>query len=449
LFIFPFVNEQEEINKLREEMLSLHKQMKEQQQHLELMYKRLMELNKGNISYTQNNPLFEKKPFSAENFIGLRLIHLVGIIVLVIGLSIGVKYAIDRDFISEAARIMLAYAAGATLLFLSVRLRKNYEGFSAILFSGAMASLYFTTYAAFVYYKMIPSAVAFILMVILTVYTVLKAIDYNKQEIALLGLTGAYGIPFLISQNAERADLFFLYITIINCGVVYLSMRKQWKLLSRITQTITWILFIGWASVRYVPEQKTTAVIFLFIFFILFSIAILGRKIIYREKLLQQDAHQYLINNVAFYIAAILIFAHAMENQQLAAVSGFTGLFVGAQVMALSSFMDEEKNLKNILISLALLLIMFFVAFQWKGITVTLLWLLMAVIVFASGVFYRSIALRMAGISVIGLTLLKLILFDSMSFGPVQKVIAYLIVGVLLLVVSFYYQKFKEKLFND
>ncbi|MFN2457269.1 MAG: hypothetical protein ABR502_03610 [Chitinophagaceae bacterium] len=33
-----------------------------------------------------------------ENFIGLRLIHLVGIVVLVIGLSIGVKYAIDRRF---------------------------------------------------------------------------------------------------------------------------------------------------------------------------------------------------------------------------------------------------------------------------------------------------------------------------------------------------------------
>jgi uncharacterized membrane protein len=264
-----------------------------------------------------------------------------------------------------------------------------------------------------------------------------------------LGLTGAYGIPFLISQNSERADLLFLYITIINCGVVYLSMRKQWKLLSRITQTVTWVLFIGWASVRYVPEQKATGIIYLFIFFILFTISILGRKLLYKESLLQQDAHQYLINNVAFYIAAILIFAHDMANQQLAAVSGFTGLFVGAQVMALSFFMDEEKNLKNILISLSLLLIMFFVAFQWKGITVTLLWLLMAVIVFASGVFYRSNALRMAGISVIGLTLIKLILFDSMSFGPVQKVIAYLIVGVLLLVVSFYYQKFKEKLFND
>jgi uncharacterized membrane protein len=443
------VKDQEDIKKLKDEMLSLHTQMKEQQQQLELMYKRLMELNKENFNYKTNVPLGSKKPFSAENFIGLRLIHLVGIIVLVIGLSIGVKYAIDRDFISEAARIMLAYGAGAILLFLSIRLRKNYEGFSAILFSGAMASLYFTTYAAFVYYKMIPSAVAFILMVLLTVYTVFKAINYNKQEIALLGLTGAYGIPFLISQNSERADLLFLYITIINCGIVYLSMRKQWKLLSRITQTVSWVLFIGWASVRYVPEQMTTGIIYLFIFFILFTISILGRKIIYKEKVLQQDAHQYLINNVAFYIAAILIFAHDMANQQLASVSGFTGLFIGAQVMALSYFMDEEKNLKNILISLSLLLIMFFVAFQWKGITVTLLWLLMAVIVFASGVFYRSNALRMAGISVIGLTLIKLILFDSMSFGPVQKVIAYLIVGVLLLVVSFYYQKFKEKLFND
>jgi uncharacterized membrane protein len=50
-----------------------------------------------------------------ENYIGLRLIHLVGIIVLVIGLSIGVKYAIDRQLISEVMRIILAYAAGRAL----------------------------------------------------------------------------------------------------------------------------------------------------------------------------------------------------------------------------------------------------------------------------------------------------------------------------------------------
>ena len=89
-----------------------------------------------------------------ENFIGLKIINLVGIIVLLIGISIGVKYAIDKNLITPLARIILAYAAGAGLFILSLILRKNYEGFSAILFSGAMASAYFTTYGAYTYYNL-------------------------------------------------------------------------------------------------------------------------------------------------------------------------------------------------------------------------------------------------------------------------------------------------------
>jgi len=80
--------------------------------------------------------------WNIENFIGLRLIHFIGIIVLVIGLSIGVKYAIDRDLISVGMRLTLAYGAGVLLYIFSLRLRKNYSVFSAILFSGGMASLY-------------------------------------------------------------------------------------------------------------------------------------------------------------------------------------------------------------------------------------------------------------------------------------------------------------------
>src|SRR4030095_9592597 len=119
---------------------------------------------------------------------GLRIVHLVGIVVLVIGLSIGVKYAIDRELISEAARIVLASLVGITLYILSWRLRKKYQLFSAILFSGAMASLYFTTYAAFVYYGFFPFAITFPLMVGLTVYTAFESIRYDRQEIAALGM---------------------------------------------------------------------------------------------------------------------------------------------------------------------------------------------------------------------------------------------------------------------
>jgi uncharacterized membrane protein len=91
--------------------------------------------------------------------------HLVGIVVLVIGLSIGVKYAIDSNLISEQTRILLAYLVGVILFVVSFPLRVKYVGFSTILFSGAMASLYFTTYAAFSYYAMFSFAFAFALMI--------------------------------------------------------------------------------------------------------------------------------------------------------------------------------------------------------------------------------------------------------------------------------------------
>ena len=55
----------------------------------------------------------------------------------------------------------------------------------------------------------------------------------------------------------------------------------------------------------------------------------------------------------------------------------------------------------------------------------------------------------MAAILIMGLTLLKLLVLDSQSFSPVQKIIAYVVLGVLLLVVSFFYQKFKKQLFGE
>jgi uncharacterized membrane protein len=55
----------------------------------------------------------------------------------------------------------------------------------------------------------------------------------------------------------------------------------------------------------------------------------------------------------------------------------------------------------------------------------------------------------MMGMVLMGVTLGKLLAFDSLNFSTVQKVMAYLILGVLLLVVSFFYQKFRDTLFKE
>ena len=122
----------------------------------------------------------------------------------------------------------LTNASSAGLLFFfSVLLRKRYEAFSAILFSGAMAAFYFTTYGAFEYYGFLSRPIAFIIMMLLTFLAVFISLKYNRHEIAVLALVGSYGIPFLVGGNSGNVFMLFTYIFLINCGILLGSQGNQ------------------------------------------------------------------------------------------------------------------------------------------------------------------------------------------------------------------------------
>ena len=406
------------------------------------------------LNRLQNKPSSEAvttatRNATLENFIGLRIIHLVGIVVLVIGLSIGVKYAIDRELISEAARIILAYMAGVLLYLLSWRLRKKYQLFSAILFSGAMASLYFTTYAAFVYYGFFPFAFTFLLMVGLTAYTAFEAIRYNRQEIAVLGLVGAYGIPFLISQNSERADLFFSYIIVINVGVVYLSFRKRWKVMGQFALFISWTLFILWGIFRYQPKDFSTGVILLVTLYFLFSVNALANRLVRAEPVTASDIQQSTTNDLALYFSALIVFGLGEFGNHLASITGWLFVFMVCLSLLSYLFFPSEVMLQRSLTVQAAILLAMFIGFNWSGLVVTLLWVALAVVLFLLGIYNRRSWPRLGAILLMSITLGKLIIFDTTKFTTVQKIVAYLVIGTLLLILSFYYQKFKQTSFKN
>ena len=148
---------------------------------------------------------------------------------MIIGVGIGVKYAIDHDWISPAMRIVLGYLVGLGLLGFGFRLKQKYENFSAVLMSGAMAIFYFISYAAHAYYELIPIWMSFALMAGITILTVYLALNYNTQVIAHIGLVGAYTIPFLFLETNERPEIFFPFMAILNGGILILSLIKQWK----------------------------------------------------------------------------------------------------------------------------------------------------------------------------------------------------------------------------
>ncbi|HEU0063684.1 MAG TPA: DUF2339 domain-containing protein, partial [Flavisolibacter sp.] len=348
------MDEKDEIQKILIELEKLNAQLYQQKVQVDILRKRLADL--GVNTTNLNTPVHSegsKANWSAENFIGLRLIHFIGIIVLVIGLSIGVKYAIDKNLISEGLRVALAYCAGILLFILSVILKKKYKLFSAILFSGGMASLYFTTYGAFVYYSLFSFMIAFIIMVVLTVYTVYQAIRYDSQEIALLGLVGAYGIPFLISKNSDRADLFFLYISIINVAVAYLSIRKKWKNVGRVANAITIFLFMGWVIARFNVKWQTVGAYYMSFFFLLFFFTIIAIKILHKTRFTLNDTYQVLFNDVALYISSLFLFGFSFANSDISYITLTLCIFATLQSILIYKKWPEELLMKRMLASLA------------------------------------------------------------------------------------------------
>ena len=368
---------------------------------------------------------------------------------LVIGLSIGVKYAIDRQLISEAARIILAYLAGILLFVLSRRLRKNYLLFSAILFSGAMASLYFTTYAAFVYYGFFSFAASFVLMSVFTIYTAFESIRYNRQEIAVLGMVGAYGIPFLISANSERADLFLSYIILINVGIVYLSFRKKWRAMGQLALLISWTLFILWGSFRYQAKDFGTGLILLCAFYCLFLISAFAYRLARSESLSARDIQQFITNNLGLYSSALIVFGYGTFGTHLASITGWVFAFIVILTLLSYLIFPSEIILQQSAGIQSVVLLALFIGFGWSGLMVTLLWVALAALLFILGISTHRSWPRMAAILLTSITLAKLVILDSSKFTPVQKIIAYIIVGALLLVLSFLYQKYRATIFKN
>jgi uncharacterized membrane protein len=185
------------------------------------------------------------------------------------------------------------------------------------------------------------------------------------------------------------------------------------------------------------------------IYYLLFLLSAFAFSITKKLKLTNRQLFHILINNFSLYISLLSIFDASSSDAIAATVSATCAILFLILAVAGNSFFHEEKMLNRMHYAEALVLIVLFVSIKWSGLTITMLWTLIAIIVFALGIITKSVWPRLAAILLLGFTLLKLILLDSISFTAVQKIIAYLTIGTLLLILSFFYQKFKQVLFND
>ena len=345
-----------------------------------------------------------------EDFIGTNVTGKIGILITIIGIFIGAKYAIDKELISPLMRIILSYIAGGMLVVTAIKLKLNYENFSAVLIGGGLAVIYFITYISYGFYQLFPQMVAFIVMVIITATAVRISLWYNQKIIAILGLVAAYAVPFLLSDGSGRIIILFSYISIINIGLIYLSFKKDWKVLYRIAFFLTWLIYITW-TVAGEPETKqfSTGFIFLAINFFTFYIAFLSYKIIKREVYNIGEVGVLLINAlIFFFLGCDLINSHYTDASSLTyftLANALVHLTVGYGIYKLNL---TDRSVSQFIIGLGFLFVTIAIPIELDGSWVTLLWAIEASILCWVGIknnrtLYLKIAATMVLVASISL----------------------------------------------
>jgi uncharacterized membrane protein len=322
-------------------------------------------------------PIIRNKPkTNLEQFIGEKLVSILGIGILVLGIVFMVKWAVSRQLISDAGKILIGIGSGVILLGFAHRLREKYRAFSSILAGGGIAVLYFAIYQAYQAYHLLPQTFAFVLMVLITLLAVIMSIYYDKKELAILALLGGFCTPFLVSNGSGNFQILFTYLLILNAGMFVLAAFKRWAMINVLAYGITVIIFGVWMyqdhqAAKHHSQQG-------FIFATLFFLTFFGMNLIYHirfKKAFKAIDFSILLSNTLFYFGAGLFFLYqigTLESRGLFTIA----LAVFHFIFAYGFFRNRtiDKNLIFLLIGLVLTFISLVAPILLEGNFITLFW---------------------------------------------------------------------------
>lgn len=321
----------------------------------------------------------EKKKVDYEKYIGENLFGKIGILVLVVGMGLFVKYAIDKDWINEIFRTVLGFVVGGGLLFLSQRLKNTYRTFSSLLAGGAFAIFYVTVGIAYHYYGLFSQTAAFIILVVLTVFMSLLSALYDRRELAVIALIGGFIAPFLVSNGMGNYLVLLTYMTILNMGMFGLSLYKKWGELPLICFVATYVIMLGYSLVADLDIARSTQLVHMLLFSILYYLIFLLPVVsILRtdnRKMNQPLMIVVVLNNFFFLYFALWY----LKDLQLAynlkgAVTLFIALVNACIAFVIRSRQSDAGFLFTALIGMALAFVSITIPIQLDGTFITLLW---------------------------------------------------------------------------
>jgi uncharacterized membrane protein len=166
-----------------------------------------------------------------EIFAGGRLLNAAGAIVLVIGLTLLLKYAFDNNWITEAARIVMGVLAGGSLLGIGALVhRREKRWFADGLFGAGVGLLYLSGFASFQSYHLVPFPLAYGFMSLVTLVAFGIAVRYDSLPLALIGFAGGFATPFALGETIANEVGAASYLLLLDLGILAMAyVKPRWS----------------------------------------------------------------------------------------------------------------------------------------------------------------------------------------------------------------------------
>ncbi|MCC7146489.1 MAG: DUF2339 domain-containing protein [Phycisphaeraceae bacterium] len=193
-----------------------------------------------------------------EQFVGTRLLVWIAALAMAFAGIFLAKYSYERGLLSPSIRLALAALFGLALLGAAEFLRKHAAQIAQALAAASVAVLFACILVGVYQDHLLPSSVAAVLMVMVTVLAVGFSLRHGPL-VAVLGLVGGFFTPVLIGPEARNPALEILYLILLQVGLLLVARRQQWWPLSLLTMLGTVI----WALVWLISPQYALESIFL------------------------------------------------------------------------------------------------------------------------------------------------------------------------------------------
>lgn len=190
-------------------------------------------------------PAAEKAP--SVEFSPAKLFSWIGGLMLFLGFVFGIKYAVENDLLSPAARIICSAGLGLALAAAGYFIhREKYRVTAHTLLGSGLAVIYASVYCAHAFYQFIPPAFTFILLALTAFAAFGTAVRKNAKYVGYLGAVIAFLTPLLINSGQDSWIALFTYILFINAASVLAAAKRGWNGLLICTLVFTWLSQAAW-----------------------------------------------------------------------------------------------------------------------------------------------------------------------------------------------------------